>query len=211
MLSPFFLSMAVLLFVLLLQRLFQLADLVVSKGATLASTAMVFAYTLPGSLVITIPMSLVVASLTTFARLSSDSEITAMKASRISLYQMIKPVFLFALLAFSVAAFTSLFLVPGAKAALKAQLFSMVKSRALVGIEPGVFSNSFEGMVIYVDKMDPQDNLEGVCISDERSQEPCTIVARQAHCGPAGDERDPRHERLHLTQPAPASLLAQGS
>ena len=180
MLSPFFLSMAVLLFVLLLQRLFQLADLVVSKGATLASTAMVFAYTLPGSLVITIPMSLVVASLTTFARLSSDSEITAMKASRISLYQMIKPVFLFALLAFSVAAFTSLFLVPGAKAALKAQLFSMVKSRALVGIEPGVFSNSFEGMVIYVDKMDPQDNLEGIFISDERSaREPYAIVARR--------------------------------
>ncbi len=180
MLSPFFLSMAVLLFVLLLQRLFQLADLVVSKGATLASTAMVFAYIVPGFLVITIPMSLVVASLTTFARLSSDSEITAMKASRISLYQMIRPVFLFALLAFSVTAFTSLILVPGANAALKAQLFSMVKSRALVGIEPGVFSNSFEGMVIYVDKMDPQDNLEGVFISDERSaKEPYAIVARR--------------------------------
>jgi lipopolysaccharide export system permease protein len=103
-----------------------------------------------------------------------------MKASRISLYQMIKPVFLFALLAFAVTAFTSLILVPGANAALKAQLFSMVKSRALVGIEPGVFSNSFEGMVIYVDKMDSKDNLEGVFISDERSaKEPYAIVARR--------------------------------
>ncbi len=180
MLPPFFLSIAVLLFVLLLEKLFRLADLVVSKGATLASTAEVLAYVVPGFLVIAIPMSLIVASLTTFARLSSDSEITAMKASRISLYNMIRPVFLFALLAFLVTAFTSLILVPGANSALKARLFAMVKSHALIGIEPGIFSNSFEGMVIYVDKMDSHDNLEGVFISDERSaREPYAIVAKR--------------------------------
>ena len=179
MLPTFFLSMAVLLFVLLLEKLFRLADLVVSKGATLASTAEVLAYVVPGFLVIAIPMSLTVASLTAFARLSSDSEITAMKASRISLYSMIRPVFLFALLAFLFTAFTSLILVPGANSALKTRLFALVKSRALIGIEPGIFSNSFEGMVVYVDKMDSDNNLEGVFISDERSaREPYAIVAR---------------------------------
>lgn len=180
MLPPFFLSMAVLLFVLFLQKLFQLADLIISKGATLASAATVLAYVVPGFLVITIPMSLIVASLTTFARLSADSEITAMKASRISLYNMIRPVFLFALVAFVVTAFTSLILVPGANSALKAHLFSMVKSRALIGIEPGVFSNTFEGMIIYVDRMDALDNLEGVFISDERSaRDHYAIVAKR--------------------------------
>jgi len=182
MLPPFFISMAVLLFVLFLQKLFQLADLIISKGATLATTANILAYVVPGFLVITIPMSLIVASLTTFARLSADSEITAMKASRISLYNMIRPVFLFALLAFMVTAFISLILVPGANTALKAHLVSMMKSRALIGIEPGIFSNTFEGMVIYVDKMDPLDNMEGVFISDERSaREPYAIVAKRGH------------------------------
>ena len=182
MLPPFFISMSVLLFVLFLQKLFQLADLIISKGATLASTANILAYVVPGFLVITIPMSLIVASLTTFARLSADSEITAMKASRISLYNMIRPVFLFALLAFMVTAFTSLILVPGANTALKAHLVSMMKSRALIGIEPGIFSNTFEGMVIYVDKMDPLDNMEGVFISDERSaKEPYAIVAKRGN------------------------------
>jgi lipopolysaccharide export system permease protein len=180
MLPPFFISMAVLLFVLFLQKLFQLADLIISKGATLVSTLNILAYIVPGFLVITIPMSLIVASLTTFARLSADSEITAMKASRISLYNMIRPVFLFALFAFAVTAYTSLMLVPGANSALKAHIIAMMKSRALIGIEPGVFSNTFEGMIIYVDKMDPQDNLEGIFISDERSvREPYAIVAKQ--------------------------------
>lgn len=180
MLPPFFLSMAALLLVLFLQKSFRLADLIVSKGATVLSTIEVLAFVLPGFLVITIPMSLIVASLTTFARLSADSEITAMKASRISLYNMIRPVFFFALLAFAVTAFTSLILVPGANSALKAHLFTMVKSRALVGLEPGVFSSAFDGMVIYVDKMDSLNNLEGIFISDERSaREPYVIVARQ--------------------------------
>jgi lipopolysaccharide export system permease protein len=180
MLPPFFLSMAVLTLVLFLQKLFRLADLVVSKGATLASTIKVLAYLVPSFLVITIPMSLLVASLTTFASLSAESEITAMKASRISLFRMIRPVIFFALAAFAVTAVTSLVLVPGANTALKAHLYNMVKSQATVGIDPGVFSSTFDGMVIYVDKMDSVNNLEGVFISDERSEkDPYVILAKR--------------------------------
>jgi lipopolysaccharide export system permease protein len=137
------------------------------------------AYALPGFMVITLPMSLVVASLTAFSRLSSDSEVTAMKASRISLYGMIRPVFLFSVITFVVTAFTSLTLVPAANEAFKVQVFNMVKSSAAVGIEPGVFSTTFDGVVIYVDKMASLDNMEGVFIFDERSAtEPYAIVAK---------------------------------
>jgi lipopolysaccharide export system permease protein len=176
----FFLSMTVLLLVLFLQKIYKLADLVVSKGASLMSIVKIFVYVMPSFLVITIPMSLIVASLTTFARLSADSEVTAMKASRISLYSMIRPVFFFALACFVMTAATSLFLAPGADTALKAHLFDMVKSRAVVGIEPGVFTSTFDGMVIYVDKMKSLDKIEGIFISDERSaKEPYAIVAKR--------------------------------
>jgi lipopolysaccharide export system permease protein len=180
MVPPFFLSMSVLILVLVLQRMFQLADLVVSKGATMLSIARVLIYIIPSFLVITIPMSLLVAALTAFSRMSTDSEITAMKASRISLYSMIRPVFFFAVLACAVTSLTSLILVPSANTALETYLFNLVKSRALVGIEPGVFSSTFDGMVIYVDKMDSLNNMDGVFISDERSvKEPYTIVAKR--------------------------------
>ena len=180
MVSPFLLSMASLTLVLFLQKLFRLAELVVSKGATLASTLTLVAYIMPSFLIITIPMSLLVASVMAFSRLSSDSEITAMKASCVSLGSMIRPVMVFSLLAFIVTAITSLTLAPEANHALKAQLFNMVKSRAMVGIEPGVFSSTFDGMVIYVDKMDSHDNMEGIFISDERSAaEPYAVVAKR--------------------------------
>ncbi len=179
-LAPFFLSMAALTLVLFLQKMFRLAELVISKGASVASTVKVFAYIMPSFLVITVPMSFLVGTLTAFTRLSSDSEVTAMKASRISLYSMTRPVMLFALLSFLFAAAMSLFIAPEANHALKVHLFNLVKSKALVGIEPGVFSSTFDGMVIYVDKMESLDQMEGIFISDERSgKEPYAIIARR--------------------------------
>jgi lipopolysaccharide export system permease protein len=121
-----------------------------------------------------------VATLTAFSRLSSDSEVTAMKASRISLYSMTRPVMLFALVSFLVTSAVAFVVAPEANHALRVQLFNLVKSRAMIGIEPGVFSSTFDGMVIYVDKMESVDNMEGIFISDERSaKDPYAIVARR--------------------------------
>jgi len=179
-LAPFFLSMAALTLVLFLQRMFRLAELVVSKGTPVSEIVKIFAYIMPNFMVITIPMSFLVGTLTAFSRLSSDSEVTAMKASRISLYSMTRPVILFALVSFLITSTISLIVAPEANHALKIHLFNLVKSRAMVGIEPGVFSSTFDGMVIYVDKMESLDNMEGIFISDERSaKDPYAIVARK--------------------------------
>lgn len=179
LLPPFILTLTVLLLVLFLNKIFRLADLVVSKGATVLSILQVFAYIIPSFLGITIPMALVVAALVAFGRLSADSEVTAMKASCVRLTSMVRPVAFFAVACFIVTTFTSLVLAPGAEAALKEHLFNMVKSRAMVGIEPGVFTTTFDGMVVYVEKMDSLDKLQGIFIADERSaKEPYAIVAR---------------------------------
>ncbi len=178
--APFFLSMAFLTLVLFIQKIFRIAELVVAKGATLMATIKLFLYIMPNFLVITIPMSVLVASLTAFTRLSSDSEITALKSSRVSLYRMLRPVAFFSFLAFLAAALTSLVALPGANHALKEHLFNMVKSRAMVGVDPGVFTSTFDGMVIYVDKMNSLDTMQGIFISDERSsQDPFVITAKR--------------------------------
>ncbi|MEK6744004.1 MAG: LPS export ABC transporter permease LptF [Nitrospirota bacterium] len=180
LLAPFFLSIAVLTLALFLQRMFRLMELVLSKGSTLAATGKLLLFIMPGFLSITIPMSLLVAALTAFSRLSSDSEVTAMKASRISLYAMVRPVMQFSIILFIVTSVIAHFLAPHATYAFKAHLFNMVKSRAMIGLDQGVFSSTFNGMVIYVDKMNSLDDISGIFISDERSgSEPYTILAKQ--------------------------------
>lgn len=180
LMAPFFLSMAVLTLALFLQRMFRLLELVLHKGSTLADTGKLLLYIMPGFLAITIPVSLLVAALTAFTRLSSDSEVTAMKASRISLYAMVRPVMQFAFVLFFVTSVIAHFLAPHATYAFKAHLFNMVKARAMIGLDQGVFSSTFDGMVIYVDKMNSLDDISGIFISDERSaSEPYTILAKQ--------------------------------
>jgi lipopolysaccharide export system permease protein len=180
LIAPFFLSIAVLTLALFLQKMFRLTELVLSKGSSLAATGKLLLYIMPGFLAMTIPISLLVAALTAFSRLSSDSEVTAMKASRVSLYAMVRPVMKFSVVLFFVTAVITHFLAPNAMFAFKAQLFNMLKARAMVGLEQGVFSSTFDGMVIYVDKMNSLDDMQGLFISDERSgSEPYTIVAKQ--------------------------------
>lgn len=177
---PFLLSLATLTLVFFIQKMFRLAELVVSKGATFYSTLKLFLYIMPGFLIITIPMATLVASVSAFGRMSSDSEIVAMKASRISLYSMLRPVALFSLFTFLTTAVISLVILPDANRAMKEHLFAMVRSRALVGIEEGVFTDTFDGIVIYVDRMKSLDDMQGIFISDERSSSsPLVITARR--------------------------------
>jgi lipopolysaccharide export system permease protein len=103
-----------------------------------------------------------------------------MKASRVSLYAMVRPVLQLSFVLFLVTAAIAHFVAPRANFAFKSHLFNLVKSKALVGLEPGVFSSTFDGMVIYVDRMTSVDDLQGLFISDERSaKEPVAITAQR--------------------------------
>jgi lipopolysaccharide export system permease protein len=179
LIPPFFLSIVVLTLALFLQKMFRLVEFIIAKGSSLAAAGKLLLYILPAFLVFTIPMSLLVAALTAFSRLSSDSEVTAMRASRISLYAMVRPVMTVAVALFLVTGALVHFIAPYANFNFKAHLFNMVRSRALIGLEQGVFSSTFDGMVIYIDRMTSPEDMGGVFISDERSAvEPYVITAR---------------------------------
>ena len=178
LLAPFFLSIAVLTLALFLQKMFRLIEFVMSKGSSLEAAGKLLLLILPSFLMLTLPMSLLVAALSAFSRLSSDSEITAMKSSRVSLYTMIRPVLQFALVLFLITAAIAHFVAPHANFAFKVHLFDMMKSNAMVGLEQGVFSSTFDGMIVYVDRMNSLDDMQGLFISDERSaKEPVAITA----------------------------------
>ncbi len=180
LLPPFFLSIAVLTLALFLQKMFRLVEFILSRGSTIDATGKLLLYILPSFLAVTLPMSLIVAALTAFTRLSSDSEVTALKASRISLYSMVRPVFYFSVVLFLVTSAIAHFIAPRANFAFKDHLFEMVRTRAMVGLEQGIFSSAFDGMVIYVDRMSSLEEMHGLFISDERSaQEPYVITARK--------------------------------
>ena len=71
--------------------LFRIAQYITEYGASLASVAKIFVLSLPGVIIWTFPMSMLLSGLLTIGRLSGNSEITAMKSCGISFYRIAAP------------------------------------------------------------------------------------------------------------------------
>ncbi|MDY6969505.1 MAG: LptF/LptG family permease, partial [Spirochaetota bacterium] len=91
-LYPFLTTFLFLTFILLLNRLFILADLIISKNIEIYLVFQLFLLMLPAVIAFTIPMSLLISVIMAMGRLSSDSEIVALRASGISTFYIMKPV-----------------------------------------------------------------------------------------------------------------------
>ncbi len=72
--------------------LFQLADLVIQRGVSFGIVLRLFIYSLPGVVVLTIPMSCLLASLLGFGSMSSNSELVALKSAGLSFGRIVRPV-----------------------------------------------------------------------------------------------------------------------
>lgn len=179
---PFFLILFVLTFVLLMGKIIQLMDLMVNKGVSFIDISKLFLLLTPSLLILTIPISLLISILIGLGRLSGDNELTILKASGMSLYKLLGPVAVASLIAFTITAVTSLFLVPHSKYATKNLLFNVAKKKASVGIKEKVFNDDFKGILLYAESIPVHgDYMNGVIISDTRiSKEPSTIIAQKA-------------------------------
>jgi len=181
MLAPFFLGLGVFTFVLLIARILKLVELVVNRGVPPSQILKLFSYILPAFLEVTVPMALLLAILVALGRLSADSEIVALRANGFSLYQLARPVLVFALLALAATLALSSWVRPWGNRLLKSALYDIAKTRAAVGLRERVFNADFPGLVIYVDRIDGAgSDLRGVLISDTRDpNQHNTVFARR--------------------------------
>jgi lipopolysaccharide export system permease protein len=166
---PFGLGLAVFTLILLIARILKLVEMVVNRGVPLLEVLKLFSYILPAFLEVTVPMALLLAVLVGFGRLSSDSEMVALKASGVSLYRLVRPVALFAAFIFVVALAVSLYARPWGNSLLRSALYEIAKTRASAGLKEKVFTDDFSGLVLYVDRIEPPGStLHGILISDFR-------------------------------------------
>ncbi len=179
--SPAVLSLVIFTFVLLMGRIPRLTELVINKGVPVLEIVKLFGFMLPTFLTVTVPLSFLLAILLAFGRFSADSEYIALKASGISLYSMIKPVVILALLFAVLTGVMTNYIGPSCKTAFRAKLFDIASSAGTFEITPGVFNDRFDGLVVFAQGVDEQHNImQDIFISDEREgEQPSTITARQ--------------------------------
>jgi len=180
---PFFMTLFVLTFVLLMGKILQLMDLVINKGVNFVDILKLILYLLPSFLLITIPISLLISILIGLGRLSADNEITIFKSSGISIYRLLLPIGMVSLFAFIITAVMGFYFVHYGNFATRDLLFNIAKQKASIGIKEKVFNDDFKGIVLYAEKIPVHGNfMEDVFISDSRiGKEPTTIIAQKAY------------------------------
>jgi lipopolysaccharide export system permease protein len=201
----FGIGLMVFTFVLLTNKILRLVELIVSKGVGLWTVAQLFLYILPYSLVVTIPMSVLLAVLATFTRLSTDGEILVLQSTGVSLPRVARSAVLFGLLTTAATLAIAIWVLPSSNFAFKNLVFEMARRQAAVGIQEGVFNSPLEGLILYVGRLEPKtSHMEGVFLVDSRNPaEQRVIVAREGRF--TSDPKslrlglELRHGSIHLT------------
>jgi lipopolysaccharide export system permease protein len=93
-LGPFSFALGALTGLLVVNQLIRQFASLIGKGLPWSVIGGVFGLSMPFILAMTLPMAVLVAVLQTFSRLGADSEITALKASGVSLLRFVRPVML---------------------------------------------------------------------------------------------------------------------
>lgn len=146
----FFLSLIVFTFVLLIGNIIRLADLLINKGVDVISILKLFLYLIPWLSSFTLPIAALTAVILTFGRLSSDGELTAMKASGVSFSRISLPVIIVGAIFSCVAFFINDQLSPNSSFESRKVIKEVGIRRPTAYLEEGTFIRGFENYVIFI-------------------------------------------------------------
>jgi lipopolysaccharide export system permease protein len=160
-------------------EMIEIANWIVNYKLSLWAVFLLILFTTPTFMVFIIPMSIMLAILLTFLRLSSDNEIVAVKSCGLSIYGLLPPVLLFALIGLLLTIFMTLYAVPRSQTALEDMAVKVAASNVDIGLKERTFNDTFKGVVLYVNKVDIKNKkLIDVFIEDKRQPDiVSTVVA----------------------------------
>ncbi len=152
--GPFFFGLFTITFLLMIDVLFRYVDMFVSKGVPFTVATKVLILSLGYTLALSVPMSVLIAVLMSVGQLAGDNEVTAMKASGVSLWAVLRPLLLAA--AFIGGGLTAFnhYVYPEANHTLVNLLYDIKRSRPMMEIRPRMFTDLNDGTTIYVAEKD---------------------------------------------------------
>lgn len=195
-------------FVLFLQKAGQLFAILVRFSGPPRTIVYLFSLAFPQALIFTIPLGTLVGVLMALSRMSSDGEITAMRASGIPGRAIGRPVLAFAALAMIAAAASSLWLTPWAYREQYRIINQYAAEEITAEIQPRIFEESFPKRVLYVGDVTPPPNVKwrNLFIADITPPEERPKSAREYGDGPritlaneAIVTPDTAHNRIQLS------------
>jgi lipopolysaccharide export system permease protein len=158
-------TFVIVMFVLLMLFLWKYIDDLIGKGFEWYVILELMMYASATNVAMALPLSVLLSSIMTYGSLGENYELVAIKSAGISLTRAMYPMFL-AVLALSIGAFFfSDYMLPKANLKYYSLLWDAREQKSANFLPEGVFSSSFPGYTIRVDKKDEDgQTLHGLTI-----------------------------------------------
>lgn len=179
--QPFLLGFGIITFLLTMDMLLDLLDLIIGKGIPVWTVARLFVLALGWIVALSVPCGVLVASLMTYGRMSQDNEITALRASGIHLMKILAPTLLVAgIVAVALTLFNN-YILPETNYAYASLLSEITRKRPTAEIKEGVMVDDFRGYHLFIGRLDDRTGaMSDVLIVDAKDNpgSPRTILAK---------------------------------
>jgi lipopolysaccharide export system permease protein len=163
-------------FILVLQQIFSLADLIINKNVAVILVLKLFLIMLPVTMNQTIPMSVLFSSIMALGRLSGDSEIVALRASGTSIYRIIKPVIISGFIVFLLMiVFNETLLVYSSRNYNKV-FIDILKSSPAAMLEDDIFTTVGDKTILVEDINKKSGNLKNIMIFNKKENTGWDII-----------------------------------
>lgn len=154
-LGPLGLGFLVYTFILLLRFLFQSAEMIIRRGLPVSVVGELLVVTLPNIVVLTLPMSLLFGILIAVGRLSSDSELIAMRSCGLSLLTLYRPILLMSAFFTVLNTLLMVYALPWGNSSLQQLRLEIATQTVSQQVQPRVFYEEWPGKVVYVFEVPP--------------------------------------------------------
>jgi lipopolysaccharide export system permease protein len=191
--GPFVLIFFIVLFVLLMQFLWRYIDDLVGKGLKFSVIAELLLYTSSSLVPMALPLAILMSSLMTFGNMGEFYELTAMKASGISLQRVMMPLIILVIFISIGAFFFANDVLPYTNLKMRTLLYDVRNQRPEIQIIPGSFYDGVDGYSMRVERKNPATNmLYDIKIYDHTQNRGNTsvIIADSGKMIVTEDERD---------------------
>jgi lipopolysaccharide export system permease protein len=163
-LATLVMTVAVFTFVLLISNVLkEIIGLLVTGQVGFLTILAAIGLLIPFVLVFALPMGLLTATLLVFGRFSADNELTAVRASGISLVSLISPVIGLSLLLSGLCAWINMEVAPQCRVAYKKLLFSVAMTRTSMLLPEQTYIKDFTNRIVYIESVQGT-NLKGILI-----------------------------------------------
>lgn len=163
-LSIFVISNLFIIFILLFEKLIDLASLFFAKGVAGTLIFKTILFYIPSFLVISIPISTLISVMTTFSRFSAESELIVMKASGVSSRYFLKIISSVGFIFFIMATIISLWLMPlGNKLSIE-NLKNIASNISISDINENELYEEIPGITLLVEKKKGKFDFDNIVI-----------------------------------------------